>query len=246
MILSAGTRPPEKNPFLAILICLALVQMSACSSSKTKEPSRTDKVSQRYSKTEGMIAVEADPFTQTDRQVEVFGEDLWSLGVLPVFITVKNNGDSPARIETKNFKLSLPSSEVVTPRTAAEVTKWLGSQAGLWGQVGMGLGQIGIGQIGQFAGPIGGIAGAIANGLIGVYRSNASREKVETYARGEFKDAMLAKNQFSRGFVFFMLPMGTTAFNEATLSLSVMDKQAETSRTELPLKALNFKGTAAK
>jgi hypothetical protein len=231
---------------LLSLTWVALTLVTACSPSKTKEPATIGTDSALYSKIEGMVAVDADPFVQAGRQEEVFGEDLWALSVLPIQIMVRNNGEHPIRIEARNFKLSLPTAELIAPKPAAEVTKWLASQGGILGQVGMGIGQLGISQIGQFAGPFGGIAGAVASGFYGLYRSHASREHDETYHRGELKGATLEKNQFNRGFIFFMLPTGTPAFDEATLSLSIFENQAETSRIDLPLKALGYKGTATK
>ena len=227
-----------RHSVLASLI--ALILLSACS--KTAEV----KHSIRYSKTEAMIVMEADPFVQTDRQEMVFGEDLLALSVLPVLVRVQNNGESPVRVETGQFKLMLPNLPAISPRSAAEISKWLGSQRNVLGQVGMGVGQLGLGQLGQFAGSYGGIAVAIISGLYGVYKSNATRSRDETYRGGEFKDAVLAKGQATQGIVFFLLPAGTPAFDGATLSLSIFDNQTETTRIDLPLKALGYKGTTSK
>ena len=136
-----------RHSVLASLI--ALILLSACS--KTAEV----KHSIRYSKTEAMIVMEADPFVQTDRQEMVFGEDLLALSVLPVLVRVQNNGESPVRVETGQFKLMLPNLPAISPRSAAEISKWLGSQRNVLGQVGMGVGQLGLGQLGQFAGSYG-------------------------------------------------------------------------------------------
>ncbi|MCX7108734.1 MAG: hypothetical protein NTX45_01135 [Proteobacteria bacterium] len=237
---STSNPTPNRISLPASLFGLLLALLTACSSPATV------KNSERYSKTEARIAMEADPFIQPDRQEKVFGEDLWALSVLPVLITIQNVSDSPVRIEVRNFKLTLPGKQVIAPRTAAEVTKWLASQGNMLGQAGMGLGQVGLSQIGQFAGPIGGIAVAIISGLYGAYKTNASRTHDETFSQGEFKDATLGKDQFSRGIVFFMLPVGTPAFNEATLNLSIVENQVVTSSIELQLKALDYKGTASK
>jgi hypothetical protein len=114
------------------------------------------------------------------------------------------------------------------------------------GRVGSGLAHFGLGPIGALAGPIGGFAGAVASGLFGIYRSNASNAREEAYSRNEFKDAMLGKNQFSRGFIFFMLPVATPAFDDATLTLTVYEHLEHNTQIELPLHGLDFKGTASK
>ncbi len=225
---------------LASLLVLSLILLSACS-----KPAEV-KQSVRYSKTEAMLAMEADPFVQTDRQEMVFGEDLLAMSVLPVLVKVQNNGDKPVPIEARRIKLILPSQLAIPSHSAVELTKWLASQGNILGQVGMGAGQLGLGQLGQFAGPYGGIAVAIMSGLYGMYKNNAAKTRDATYNQGEFKDVTLAKNQSVQGIVFFILPKNTPAFNEATLSLSIFENQAEISHIDLPLKGLGYKGTPDK
>jgi hypothetical protein len=248
---SAGLHWPYRAGLLAALSCLILISIPACTPSQTKEAQQEDAQSiakelPRYSKTVGDITLEAYPFIQAERQKMVFGDDLWALAVLPVHVMVKNYGEGPVPIEVRHFKLTLPNAEVITPRSAAEVTAGLAAQGGALGRVGSGLAHFGLGPIGALAGPIGGIAGAVASGLFGLYRSNASTAREETYSRSEFKDAMLGKDQFSRGFIFFMLPVATPAFDDATLTLTVYEHLEHSTQLELPLHGLAFKGNASK
>ena len=236
---------PAKSPCfkrLNLFLVIAYVGMTLLTACATSKP--TPKESVRYGKTEGVIAMEADPFTQTDRLEAIFGEDLWAMSILPIQITVRNNGDNPIHVEARNLKLTLPHAEVITPHSAADVNKWLASQGGMLGKVGMGVGQIGIGQIGHFAGPFGGVASAILSGLYGMYQSNSSKSRDAAYTQTEFKDTTLEKNQFNRGLIYFMIPQGTSAFNEATLSLRTFDNQTETAHIDLPLTSLTYKGKA--
>ena len=250
---SGGIHWPCRAGLLAVSICAVLFSMPACAPVQPKDAREDEPQSKpvatglpRYIKTIGEITFEAYPFIQTDRQKKVFGDDLWSLAVLPVHVTVRNHGEGPVPIEVRHFKLTLPNSEVITPRSAAEVTAGLAAQGGTLGRVGSGLAHFGLGPIGALAGPIGGIAGAVASGLFGLYRSNASSARGEAYSRNELKDAMLGRDQFSRGFIFFMLPVATPAFDAATLTLTVYTHPEHGTQIELPLHDLAFKGTASR
>lgn len=250
---SGGIHWPCRAGLLAVCICSVLFSIPACAPVQPKDVQEDGGQSKtiatglpRYSKTIGDLTFDAYPFIQAERQKQVFGDDLWALAVLPVYVMVKNYGEGPVPIEVRHFKLTLPNAEVITPRSAAEVTAGLAAQGGALGRVGSGLAHFGLGPIGALAGPIGGIAGAVASGLFGIYRSNASNAREETYSRNEFKDAMLGKDQFSRGFIFFMLPVSTPAFDDATLTLTVYAHPVHSTQIELSLHGLAFKGNASK
>lgn len=250
---SGGIHWPYRAGLLAASICSILISIPACTPSQTHEVQQDDAQPKaiaeelpRYSKTKGDLTLEAYPFIQAERQKKVFGDDLWSLAVLPVHVMVRNHGEGPVPIEVRHFKLTLPNSEVITPRSAAEVTAGLAEQVGAWGRVGSGLEHFGLGPIGSLAGPIGGIAGTVASGLFGIYRRNESNAREEAYSRNEFKDAMLGRDQFSRGFIFFMLPVATPTFDDATLTLTVYEHLEQGTQIELPLHGLGFKGTVSK
>jgi hypothetical protein len=250
---SGGIHWPSRAGLLAVSICSVLFSIPACAPVQPTDAQEDGVQSKtiatglpRYSKTIGDITFEAYPFIQAERQKKVLGDDLWSLAVLPVHVMIRNHGDNPVPIEVRHFKLTLPNAEVITPRSGTEVTAGLAAQGGALGRVGSGLAHFSLGPIGALAGPIGGIAGAVASGLFGIYHSNESTAREEAYSRNELKDAMLGRDQFSRGFIFFMLPVATPAFDDATLTLTVYAHPEHGTQIELPLHDLAFKGTASK
>jgi hypothetical protein len=74
----------------------------------------------------------------------------------------------------------------------------------------------------------------------------AWNERLADYSNKELPDVVLYKGDSRHGFLFFMPPPGTPAFNEATLKLSwVNDDKAPSSVIHIPLKGLEFKGSPA-
>lgn len=197
-----------------------------------------------YAAAEGAVQLGADPYVQPGRVKAVFGEDLAAAEVIPVQVVVRNGGEGLVRVEEKNFKLSLPGDEVVAPRAGSEVAALFGSGLGAWSHA-----STGIGLAGRFGGPIGGlvagVVGALVGGSVRGAEKDALEERQRDYIRKEFKSVSLAKNESTRGFLFFSPPAGTAAFDEATLILDVYEGSANTARLKIPLKGLAYKGRPA-
>lgn len=57
---------------------------------------------------------------------------------------------------------------------------------------------------------------------------------------------MLGMNESTRGFLYFSLPAGTPAFDEATLVLELSESQLDVTSVRVPLKGLGYRGPSGK
>jgi len=224
---------------------LLLGLLAGCSSYNVQEPPAPKAETMPYQQTESMVIIGVDPYVQPDKAKAIFGEDMRAAGVIPLHIVARNLGEQTVRIEVKNFKLSLPGEEVVAPRPGAEVAALFNPQGGAWDQAGTG-----IGVLGQFGGPIGGllagIVGRVVSGTVHGSRQNVSAARQQDYARKEFKDVALGKNEWTRGFLFFSLPAGTASFDEASLILDLHETATANTRIKVALKGLGYQAKPAK
>jgi len=173
--------------------------------------------------TEGAVAIGADPHVQADRQKAVFDADLGEAGVLPVQVLVQNRGDRGLLVRRSDIALVLPDARMLSPAGASAVAAKLES--------------------------IGGVVGAsIAFGMIGFLAASSAEDKARAARQTDFRskelqDVTLGKEESVHGFVFFIPPQGTPAFDEATLTVRVVDVEDGSSVVvRLPLRGLGSKG----
>lgn len=229
-----------------ILKAIALaVLLVGCESYTVKDSPAVKAEAMPYTQAEGPLLVGADPYVQPDKAKEVFGADLLAADVIALQIVVRNTGERPIRVETKNFRLSLPSGEVAAPRPAVEVAALFNPKTGLLDHA-----STGIGLVGRFAGAIGGlvagVAGNVVSGSIKGSQKDVFVARQQDYARKELKGVALGKNESTRGFLFFSVPAGTPAFDEAALILDLYESDAKSVSIKLPLKGLGYKPPSGK
>ncbi|MBM4200787.1 MAG: hypothetical protein FJ189_05820 [Gammaproteobacteria bacterium] len=188
-----------------------------------------------YSVKEGALSLGADPHVEAERQEAVFSADFASLSIVPVYVVVGNSGSRPVRIGPEQFTLALPGSEATAPRPGSEVALMFPPERGVAHYA-----TSGVSILGGLAGPIGALAGRVAGMLGGLMLSRRDSEAAEgrrdDYARKELPTVQLERGQFARGFLFFVLPRGTPAFDEALLTFS------PPAETAVPALQLTLKG----
>lgn len=178
-------------------------------------------------RTEGAVAVGADPYTQLERQEAVFGGDLNKEGVIPIQVFLQNQGDRRLLVRPSDMVLVLPDGSQMNPAGATATAAKLESSGGV-------------------------IASTIAFGIVGYLVAASAADKARTarledYRRKELQDTKLEKNASIHGFVYFIPPPGTPAFTESTLVVRVVDSEELTSLVvHLPLHGVEFKGAPAK
>ncbi len=226
------------------LLFIGLAQHWGCASYEAKDVAQAKLEAMPHSLNESRLAIGVDPFVQREREEQIFAADLLSAAVLPIRVMVKNNGDSPVRIEADNFKLVLAKEHMVSPRSAVEVAQLFAPKQGVGDYA-----STGVGALGGLAGPIGSIAGrlfgAVSSGVFDQYRTEALQSRQQDYVRKEFKSVNLVKGEFAQGFLFFVLPKETPAFDQATLTLSVLENQTDTATFKMALKGLGYPGATA-
>lgn len=234
----------KRHAIKTIALAAGLSLVVGCSSYAVKDSPIPKLDAMPYTQTEGMVLVGVDPYVQPDKAQELFGEDLAAAGVIPLQVVVRNTGEHAVRVEVKNFKLSLPGEEVVAPRPAAEVAALFSPESGILDHA-----STGIGLVGRFAGAVGGlVAGVVGNVVSGSIKGSQKDVFVarqQDYVRKELKGVALGKNESTRGFLFFSLPAGTPAFNDAALILDLYESDAKndanSTRIKVSLKGLGYK-----
>ena len=226
-------------PLLATLSLLL-----GCATYKVKDAAQVALEAMPHVLNEAELSLGVDPYVEDEREQQIFAANLLAAAVLPIQVMVKNNGERPVRIEPDNFKLILPNEHMAAPRSALEVAQVFAPKEGVGDYA-----SAGAGALGGLAGPIGMIAGRllgfVSSGVFDRYRTEALQARQQDYARKELKNVLLAKDQFNRGFLFFVLPKETPAFDQATLTLTVLKDPTETATLKMPLKGLGYPGPSA-
>lgn len=222
----------------------ALCLLPGCATYKVKDAAQAKLETMPHRLDAAELSLGVDPYVEDDREQRIFAANLLAAAVLPVQVMVKNHGERPVRIEPDHFKLILPNEHMAAPRSALEVAQVFAPKEGVGDYA-----SAGAGVLGGLAGPIGMIAGRllgfVSSGVFDRYRAEALQARQQDYARKEFKNALLAKDQSASGFLFFVLPKETSAFDQATLTLTVIKDPTETASLKMLLTGLGYPGPSA-
>jgi hypothetical protein len=202
---------------------LIIVVIGGCASySPTAKPTIPKELTTSESQN-GMVAeVGADAYVQADRQKAVFDTDFNKVGVIPVQILVKNQGERQILVRPSDMKLVLADGIQIGSAGNAEVMSKLEKGASTFWMT-------------FFLGIPGAIAATAAD-------ANARGSRQTDYQAKAFEDTMLAKGDSVIGFVFFIPPEGTPAFTQATMTLRCVDSERATSvLLSVPLTELAFR-----
>ncbi len=216
-----------------------------------------------YSYSDAYLEFHTDPCLRVDRQVELFDADLTKMGVIPIQVFVSNKSNRLFTLPEAYTWLELPDGtriprtylseffkqreepkekpkEPPEPKQSPEERSFASelARAAMQGAIEGALPFIAT--VAIFTAPIWGPAVYIH------YRSKqAWTERLADYDSKE-QQLSLEKDESSHGFMFFMPPPGTPAFNEATLNVSITEPdETPISLFYIPLKGLEFKGTPA-
>ncbi len=244
----------------AAIAVLITVVLSGCASYEAKPLSIPGPEAMQYTHSNPYLEFHAEPCLKVDRQMELFDADLAKMGVLPIQVFVSSKSDRLFTLPAAYTWLELSDGTKI-PRTylseffkqreeppiqptepkhssgersfASELGK-----AAIQGAIEGALPLIVIGAV--LSSPIWGTA------LYMHYRSEqAWTQRLSDYDSKE-QQVFLGKGESGYGFMFFMPPTGTPAFDEATLNVSITEPdETPISLFHIPLKGLDFKGTAA-
>jgi hypothetical protein len=163
-------------------------------------------------RTEGPVTIGVDPYVQTDRQREVFDDDLEKAGVLPIYLLVKNSGEHPLSLRRSDITLELPDGYQISPghqmyQTQSEAIvrmlgrKWPAPALPTVPDVSSGPPQ-GISEVAVLIplAPI--LIPAIVAQQKAQQKENDAR--IADYLDKEFKDVVLNKDASAHGFVYYL------------------------------------------
>jgi hypothetical protein len=167
------------------------------------------------------LAAAVYPYVEVEQQQKVLNADLNEADVIALQVIVENRTARMMLVRPLDLVLTLPDQRTLGPTSVASVANM-------------------VEETGSVAGP------AIAFGIIGYMVASNAEEKakqarVADYDAKSLRSKSLAKNQSTHGFVFFVPPPGSGAFDEATLSVFFVDEQAATTEMiQVPLTQLGF------
>ena len=217
--------------------------LGSCTTYTAKETPAARPESMAFMQTEGAVVVGVDPYVRADRSEAVFDADLMAVAVIPLQVVVRNLGEHPVPIQVRNFRLVLPGQEVTGPRPAAEVAALIvqGNGAASGASTGIGI-------LGGLGGAIGNIAakavgGAVAGGMDDSAQGAVAARRAD-YMRKELKDVVLGQGEATRGFLFFRVPDGMPAFDQATLVLDLPADGAKVGSVRVTVKGLGYRAAA--
>jgi hypothetical protein len=203
-----------------LALALSFLMVSGCSTySYSGRPVTVPKIETMPSwRTEGPITVGVDPYIQTDRQKEVFDDDLEKAGVLPIYLLVKNRGEKNLSLRRSDIALELPDGSQISSVQSETVLRMLGR----WPTSGSSGGAPFLGR--ELPAAIALLPLAIPLALAD---SRAREARTADYTEKEFKDAVLRKNVSAHGFVYLTTP--STVWVESKLVLCFVDETDGTS-----------------
>ena len=174
---------------------------------------------------EGAVAAGADAYVQPERQQAIFGAALGDAGVLAIQVFVQNHGAHSVQVRRADLELGLPDGRKLSPSVAAAVVAAAlappreTTKSGTLTRIGRSLVPAGSGE-------------------------QASSARLGDYKSKEFQDVTLGPSETAHGFVYFIPPEGTPAFDAAPLTVPFVDIEKVSSTViALPLTGLAYKGT---
>jgi hypothetical protein len=174
---------------------------------------------------EGMVAAGADPYVQPERQQAIFSAALGEARVLAIQVLVQNRGSQSVRVRRADLTLGLPDGRKLIPSVGAAVV------AAVLAPPPEARDRRTLAGIGRSLVPSGAGEEAIS-------------ARLADYQGKEFRDVTLGPSETAHGFVYFIPPEGTPAFEAAPLAVPFVDLQKATGTViVLHLTGLAYKGT---
>ena len=178
------------------------------------------------------VFANAEALVDPEKLKVEFGAPLNDAGIIAVKVSVRNDGNQKLLVRGSDIHLVLPDENRIAPASSSVLTSKLEevSHAGLW-------------------------AGILFGGLVQVGTTlavDAEKGKKAITAQDNFQAKQIGervhdKNDVSEGFVYFIPPEGTPAFDKASLAVWFVDTgTARGVRVDLPLENLSFKGAPAR
>ncbi len=167
---------------------------------------------------EGVVAVGADPYIQTERQKVAFDGDMGDQGILPVQVFVLNEGQRRLLVRSSDMILLFPDGRQVASAGATAVAA----------RFDQGVGDV--------------IGWGIGFGVIGMLAASAHKDSVRTarlndYRSKELSEAFLDPGKSAHGFVFFMPSGGPLTTLDGVLVVQFVDAEdASRQAVRVPLR----------
>ena len=228
----------------AVLLAVGLLGLAdGCMSYTAKESPAARPETMPFMQTEATVVLGVDPYVQAERSEAIFDENLLAVALIPLQVVVRNLGERPVAIQVRNFRLLLPGQEVTGPRPGAEVAALFSEGSGAASGA-----STGIGILGGLGGAIGNIAAKAVGGAVSGGIDNSEQDAVAArradYTRKELKDVVLGQGEATRGFLFFRVPDGMPAFDQATLVLDLPADGARIGSIKVTVTGLGYRAGA--
>lgn len=208
------------NMVFILVVAAVLPVCASCSPASMGAPAG---LSMPICRIEGVLTVGVDPYAQPRRQKNSFGADLSSVGVLPVQVMVKNDGERKVLVRPSDMLLVLPDGSRINPveASAAAVRVDTGTRGAAVAS-----------QADPAKAPVSGDTAT---------RAQAAR--IEDFKRKELQESRLDVGQSARGFVYFIPPAVVEVLEDAVLVVQFVDTEDACSQAvEVPLGRIELRG----
>ena len=202
-----------------VCLAVALLTVACASYEPSPVPVPLPKAIEWHEKN-GLMAA-AEPYVGEKRQEAYFDANFSASRIIALQVMTENTNEGQMLVHWLNMLMTLPDQQTIGPAPLSVVVNTVAEEGGFL----------------TWEAPLGVLVGMAAVSA----QEDARAARLADYRSKAFPQSTLFRGQSSRGFVFFIPPSGTEAFDEATLSVLFVDIDQGTSETvEVPLTGLGF------
>lgn len=207
------------RPALSIL-CASALALGACASYEPSSPPVPQKAEYALYQSEGLSAG-ALPYVDHDLQAATFDADLDAADILAIEVFVENGRTQSVLVRPSDAMLTLPNGRAIAPSGVSSAVAKIDEEGSV-------------------------IGATIAFGIVGAMVAQSAEDDAKAARRADYEQKSLPQVELApgvskHGFLWFLPPRGTPAFNTADLSIRFIDPATGSDwRVTIPLKGLSF------
>lgn len=207
---------------MKIVSCLGAVALvlAGCASYEPSSPPVPKKTEYKTYEVEGLSAG-ALPYVDPKLQEATFDADLDAADILAIEVYVENGRGESVLVRPSDATLSLPNGKSIAPSGVSSAVAKIDEEGSV-------------------------IGATIAFGIVGALVAQSAEDDAKAARRSDYEAKSLPQVELNpgeskHGFLWFLPPRGTPAFDKAELSIRFIDPGTGRSwRVEIPLSGLSF------
>ena len=205
-----------------ILIISMIILVSACVSYPTvvELPSKSAEMMQNHVAKSGLVAG-AEPINDISAQLKLLGEDLSSVGVIPIHILLQNQNDFSIFLKVRDITLRTPDGHVFIAKRYDVVARLFNKKYGRGS---------------DSAASLFGVLGAVAGLSLASQEFKTQDKRGKVFLNKSIQSGEILPGSLISGIVYFAIPTDIKQFTKATLELLTYSSENIEIMLEIPLK----------